>query len=395
MKRIIFILLVVITACSGTSEKKYTVVCFYFGNYHFGESKNEAKYGPNWNEWELVKNARPRFKGHNQPHVPLWGYTNEADSMVMEMKINAAADHGIDVWFFDWYWFHGTFLNSALDKGYLKANNNNKVKFALMWANQDWLDMFPKHVGKPAQLMYPGAVDMPLWDSITTFVIENYFKHPSYWKINGCPVFSIYDMHKFVEDFGSPEKAKEAIDRFREKVVKAGFKGLNLNSVIWDVNMMPNEKQFSNTSEKLKYFGFESSTSYVWVHHIWLNTFPATPYDSVRTEYMKFAEKTVKDISIPYWPNVTMGWDPSPRCCQDDSFVNDGYPCMATIKGNTPDEFEKSLVLMKEFLDSHPQCNNTFTINCWNEWTEGSYLEPDRKNGYQYLDALKKIFGKK
>ena len=78
-----------------------TVASYYFGQYHPNDPRNEKVKGKGWSEWELIKAAKPRFPGHQQPKVPLWGYTDESDPQVMAHKIAAAADHGIHAFIFD------------------------------------------------------------------------------------------------------------------------------------------------------------------------------------------------------------------------------------------------------------------------------------------------------
>jgi hypothetical protein len=65
---------------------------------------------------------------------------------------------------------------------------------------------------------------------------------------------------------------------------------------------------------------------------------------------------------------------------------------MGTIANNTPDNFRKALIEVKQYLHENPGAQNIFNINCWNEWTEGSYLEPDTINGMAYLEAIKEVF---
>ena len=99
-------------------SKQYTIACYYFPNYHV-DPRNEKQHGPGWSEWEVVRNAPPRFEGHVQPKVPAWGYEDESDPAVMAKKIDVAADHGIDVFIFDWYYYDdGQFLERPLEKAF-------------------------------------------------------------------------------------------------------------------------------------------------------------------------------------------------------------------------------------------------------------------------------------
>jgi hypothetical protein len=378
---------------SATEEKdEITVAAYYFPNYHTGDPKNDLNMGVNWSEWELVVNAKPRFPGHQQPKTPLWGNVDEKDPKVMEMKIDAAVESGIDCFIFDWYMYEdGPFLNHCIDEGFLKAKNTGSIKFALMWANHDWVNIHPYKRGEPQKLLYPGKVSPERFEEIGDFVINEYFAKPNYWKIGGKPYFSIYDIQKFVEGFGSLEAAKTAMDKMEEKAKKAGLKGIHWNLVAWGNPILPVENAPKNIPELIRVLGFNSATSYVWIHHTELPE-TRTDYDWVRDRYFEHWEKAKSGYGVPYFPNVTMGWDPTPRCDSNSEWANIGYPFMNTIGNNTPENFKTALQMTKDKLLSDPSGPRILNINCWNEWTEGSYLEPDTKTGMKYLEAVKSVF---
>jgi hypothetical protein len=376
-------------------SSEHTVACYYFPNYHV-DPRNEAVHGPGWSEWELVKRAGPRFEGHDQPRVPVWGYENEADPAGLAAKIDAAADHGIDAWIFDWYWYDdGPFLARALDQGYLGAANSSRLRFGLMWANHDWVDIHPAKLSETgeARLLYPGAVTHQTFEALTDLVIEQYFRHPSYWMLDGCPYFSIYDLAQLRAGLGGLAGTREALSRFRSTVKAAGFRDLHLNAVVWGAQVLPGEDIVSSPNDLLMSLGFDSLTSYVWVHHSVLDTFPQTDYVRARDAYLKYWENVEQTFDLPYHPNVTVGWDPSPRTVQSDAYLNVGYPFTATLAGNTPEQFRRALCLVRERLDRSGQQPKVLTLNAWNEWTEGSYLEPDHKWGMAYLEAVRDLFG--
>lgn len=382
------------TTAMADEPPRIQVASYYFGNYHPSDARNEKLKGKGWSEWELVKNAKPRFPGHQQPNVPLWGYTDESDPQAMAQKIDAAANHGVDAFIFDWYYYDdGPFLERPIDEGFLKAKNNNRLKFAFMWANHDWTDIHPYHRGEAAKLLYPGKVTPQTFDKIGDHLIKDYFVHPSYWKIEGKPYFSFYDLTKLLDSFGSLPATRAALDKFRAKAKAAGLPGLHLNAVVWGQTILPGEKTVAEPAKLVADLGFDSVTSYVWIHHVGLPQ-QQTPYNEVRDNYFKYWDGAEKTFAVPYFPNVTMGWDSSPRADQTQEFGNFGYPFMNTIGGNTPEQFKEALQLTKERLLKRETGPRILNINCWNEWTEGSYLEPDTVHGLQYLEAIRDVFKK-
>jgi hypothetical protein len=133
-------------------------------------------------------------------------------------------------------------------------------------------------------------------------------------------------------------------------------------------------------------------TTYVWVHHVALKSLQ-TDYNTVRDSYNKYWKRAATMYGIPYFPNVSMGWDPSPRARQEDAYGKLGYPFTNTITGNTPERFKEALQIAKDRLAKLPANSQVLTINSWNEWTEGSYIEPDTRTGMQYLQAIHDVFG--
>ena len=377
-------------------SKKYEIAAYYFPNYH-RNPQNEKWHGPGWTEWELMKRAEPRFQGHQQPKVPMWGYEDESKPEAMEKKITAAADYGVTSFIFDWYWFDNMpFLENALEKGFFEAENNNRLKFALMWANHtEWVNIHPAQRSRPFNTLADGRIDNERFVCATEYIIKKYFRHPSYWRVNGGLYFSIYELSCLVEGLGGVDNTRKALDEFRMKVKAEGLGELHLNAVVFDYLILPNEAKVENMNELLERLGFDSATSYVWLHHHELPDFPKTSYGAYREANVKDFEKFAKQYNIPFYPNVTMGWDPSPRTVQSDVYENIGYPFTAILDGNTPEEFKKALGQAREFLDKGIIKPEILTINAWNEWTEGSYLEPDTINGMSYLEAICDVFLKK
>ena len=366
--------------------QKYDIAAYIWPAYTGDELRTRMFWPEGMGEWQSVKNSVSKYDGDTWPRKPLWGYVNEADPEVMEMEINEAADHGVNVFIYDWYWFDDRpFLEQCLDNGYLKAKNNDRVKFYLMWANHDANNYWNKNISDTEAgntVIWKGAVDEKNFDIICDRLIEKYFSHPSYYRIDGKPVFMIYDIENLLEGLGGIENTRRKLDGFRQKCIDAGLGGLHLQFVQWSdrvLNLSGFDGNKKPEAEVMNALGFDSLTNYQFTHFVNIDR----DYSEIMKDVPPHWENWSKKYDIPYFPHISVGWDNNPRF---NNFRR------GIVKNNTPEEIEKALRLAKDFVDSHNLPAPLITVNSWNEWTETSYLEPDDLYGYGYLNAVKRVF---
>ena len=385
MKRFFIIAAILLSISSFAQERKYDVAAFLYPAY----AADDPRLTPFWpmgiGEWETVMTVQERFPGHYWKREPVWGYINEADPAVMEMEINQAVKHGVNVFIFDWYWYDGRpFMETTLNNGFLQAENRNDMQFYLMWANHDVLNLWDTRLYdcEEDNIIWRGQVDREEFEKICKRNIEKYFKQPNYYKIDGKPVFMIYDIKVLIDGLGGFEQTVDALNWFTEETRKAGFPGLDLQLTTWAPNLdysgLDGNKTFEPGNDFVNKLGFDSMTHYQFAHFNWMDA----EYSDIVKDAIKEWKKLDKEFDVPYYPHVSVGWDNSPRTRES-----------AVSRNNTPEEFQKALQAAKDFVDARPELHPLITINSWNEWTETSYLQPDNVYGYGYLEAVRNVFG--
>jgi len=372
---------------SKSNPEVAAIYCPLWHNYDHASSWK----GEGWCEWELVKNSKPRFKGHHQPFKPTWGYFDESDPRWSEKEISLAANHGIDVFIVDWYWYSGVkIMEEALERGLLKTKNRNRIKFALMWANHDWADYFPAPFGQKWNSWLPSRHTQIDWNRALDYCIENYFSQPNYWRVDGNLFFSMFDALKPVHQLGGAKSFKRILAATNRKLAKARLPPLHLNAMVGNTDHV----------DELMAAGYASTTTYNLTFSGKAGPDRIDKYDDI-IEAHKLLWSNMAKSALPYLPVVTMGWDVTPRCEANVPWpfppapVPTGYgdyPYGDIVVGNTPAKFRK---LCEDALDFTRKSNarpNAVVVNAWNEWTESSFLLPEKRYGTAYLKAVHETF---
>ena len=365
-------------AASGRPD----VLCIYYPEWHV-YPEGEQIFGKGRTEWDLVNSARPRFPGHKQPIRLLDGCPDDSKPSDVAKEIDYAADAGIDCFVYDWYWAnHKPIEHEALEEGFLKAANRNRIKFALMWAYHHRTDAFrPKPGEDDKRFFWKLSFTPEEFHEAISYCIEKYFRQPNYYKLNGKLFFSIYNATWFIQNNGGEEGARRLLAWAQEAVGKAGLPPIHFSGMVWNPGSVG----------KIRAVGFESSSTYSMSP-------PGTgvvPYETIITQGREY-NASFLDAPLPHIPLALRGWDTTPRCRQDEPFpwAKVRYPYTAVYGNGRPEHFAQCLKDARRQAETAPKKPGAILINAWNEYTEGSYLMPDTVSGDAYLRAIRSVFGR-
>lgn len=375
--------------------KDIKVIPVYLPQFH-AIPENDEWWGKGFTEWVNVKGAKPLFEGHNQPRVPLNNnYYDLTDVETLKWQCKLAKDYGIYGFCMYHYWFNGHLL---LEKPMemLLAHPEIDIKYCISWANHDWTDGWKASNRAPKVLIAHDFNDEKDWVNHFNYMFP-FFKDPRYMRENNKPIMVIYIPNLI-------RKLSKMLDLWTRMAKEAGLEGL---TYIYQSASSSFDNSWDHT---LFDYGVEMNPGYVgmYFNHGKKNM-------SVFPKIMKYSreikrilgikrsllpQKEVKEIAkADYdetWQKIlqlrpTQG---APRM----------IPCAFTDWDNTPRHKERGYaytgVSLEKFRKYFGQLvDNTrryydtdmIFVFAWNEWAEGGYLEPDKKYGYGFLEAIKEV----
>jgi lipopolysaccharide biosynthesis protein len=323
-------------------------LALYLPQYHFIK-ENNIWWGENFTEWTNVKKTKPLYEGHHQPRKPgdekdYLGYYLLTDSLTIKKQVHLAKSHGIYGFAFYYYWFSGKRLLEKPINIYLE-NKDIDFPFLLIWANENWSRNWD---GGNRKILMKQEYKL---NDPENFIkdIQIYLRDDRYIKINEKTVIGIYEPLKIPQ-------LKKTLSIWRKEAKKIGIGELY---ILISLN--------SHKLSVFKRFNFLDAA-----------------YDFPPRNIIKFHDYYYSDLiyknknfinltnEFPVFRGSMLEWDNTARRGNRST----------VFREYSPEKFYLVNKIIIDYTRSHYNESNRFIfINAWNEWAEGSYLEPDDKYG--------------
>jgi hypothetical protein len=374
---------------------KKKIIAFYLPQYH-SIPENDEIWGKGFTEWNTVKGAKKYYEWQSQPRVPLnENYYSLLDEKAIENQTKIAKEYGVDGFAIYHYWFSG---KKILNKPLELIRDSKKINFPYMisWANESWTDAWKSD--KPTTFLKQKYGNKKEWKEHYEY-LSTFFKDPNYIQYKGKPLFIIY----------KPEQIphlKARLNYMNELAINDGFSGISFGYQQIDYEVLHKDETLFDISIEYEptYANFYSKdkksresiirNTYIkkkiQLHSEFLGNaidkilkYKNNSKQSDKPKVFSFESRGEEILKHNKYSEISAagfftGFDDTPRRQERGS-----------ITESNPDQFDHYLQLLLKKAENEYD-TPFFFINAWNEWGEGAYLEPDEKNKYSYLEAIKK-----
>ncbi len=321
------------------------------------------------------------LRKHLDPiQTPELGKYSEKNPAVIKQHLEWCEYSGINLWVCSW-WGPGDETDQTLKNHILNHPDLSNMKIALIYET----------VGR-----IPGLEDISNVEPDINYIIENYFDHPNYLKINEKPVLFLY-LSRVLSQTGILEKTIKAM---RETAKQAGL----------DLYIVGDQVFGQPPSSTDQIVLLDAITNY-------------DVYGNLNAEMYATQEKVNKYFAtLSGWRSMAhqegVSFIPAISPGFNDRGVRSGHVPLSrklSDKGSFGSLFEEMLDGALKITD--PELKNLLMITSWNEWHEDTQIEPaalssasskdDSEStidytsgleyegyGTKYLDILKKTINK-
>ena len=347
-------------------------LAFFLPQFHEIPENNEW-WGKGFTEWVNTEKAVPRFKGHYQPRKPHKdiGYYDLGKIETLKKQVKLAKQHGIYGFCFYYYWFSGKrLLEKPIDM--LLMNPEIDMPFCLCWANENWTRTWS---GNHKDVLMAQEYSFEDRDKFIDD-IKKYLDDKRYIRINGKPIIIVYNA-------GEIPDCNVTFDGWRKRAKEKGIGDI----LIWTCQTA------NHTAEELEIVDSIDAEVEFPPHNFWkykeivikdlnLNGKSAFIYN-----YQKLVEVIREKISlnkkekVPVYRTSMMGWDnASRRKTEWTTFYAFSLKAF----------YNWTVTIISEARKKFREDERYIFINAWNEWAEGTYLEPDEEYGYANINTFSK-----
>lgn len=338
-------------------------IAFYLPQFHTFK-ENDEWWGKGFTEWTNTKKSIPRYKNHYQPREPHddIGYYDLSNIDILKKQVELAKQHGLYGFCFYYYWFSGKrLMEKPVDM--LLEHKEINFPFCLCWANENWTRAWDG-MDKEVLIAQNHTKDDP-----KKFIrdIKKYVIDSRYIKVDGKPVIMIYNPAQI-------PNVEKVINEWRQEAKEQGIGEIY---IITRNLILDDAKEIKNCDAEFDFAPLQKG-------------FSSCVISGVKNGNIYDYNGTVKEMidlyrnhnpKRPFYYTSTMGWDNSSR-------RKDGFTVFHHYSLEGFYNWNREIIRQTRIMN--PKQNRFMFINAWNEWCEGTYLDPDKKYGYANINTLSK-----